>query len=132
VTPPHAPLILIVDDYDDALDIYGSYLTFKGYRTVAATSGEEGVAAARAYRPDVILMDLRMAGMTGTDAMRALRCDNGFAGVPIAALTAHALDEETRQALADGFDAVIAKPCLPQDLVVHVEQLLTSQRPSVA
>jgi CheY-like chemotaxis protein len=132
VTPPHAPLILIVDDYDDALDIYGSYLTFKGYRTVAATSGEEGVAAARAYRPDVILMDLRMAGMTGTDAMRALRSDDVFAGVPIAALTAHALDEETKQALADGFDAVIAKPCLPQDLVGHVERLLTSQRTSAA
>jgi two-component system, cell cycle response regulator DivK len=132
VTPPHAPLILIVDDYDDALDIYGSYLTFKGYRTVAATSGEEAVAAARAYRPDVILMDLRMAGMTGTDAMRTLRGDEDFSSVPIAALTAHALDDETRQALADGFDAVIAKPCLPQDLVDHVERLLTSQRPSAA
>ena len=132
MTPPHAPLILIVDDYDDALDIYGSYLTFKGYRTVAATNGEEGVAAARAYRPDVILMDLRMGGMTGTDAMRALRRDDVFAGVPIAALTAHALDEEKRQALADGFDAVIAKPCLPQELVAHVERLLSGDRGATA
>jgi two-component system, cell cycle response regulator DivK len=132
VTPPHAPLILIVDDYDDALDIYGSYLTFKGYRTVAATSGEEAVAAARAYRPNVILMDLRMAGMTGTDAMRTLRSDDDFSSVPIAALTAHALEDEMRQALADGFDAVIAKPCLPQELVDHVERLLASQRPSAS
>ena len=69
-----SPLILIVDDFVDALDIYQQYLTFKGYRVVTARSGREAIDVARTRMPAVILMDLSMAVMTGTEAMRILRC----------------------------------------------------------
>jgi CheY-like chemotaxis protein len=123
-----APLILIVDDFDDALDIYEQYLTFKGYRVVTARSGREAIEVARANLPAIILMDLSMAVMTGTEAMRILRGDSAFSDVPIVAFTAHALHDEKLAALHAGFDDVVAKPCLPDDLVAAVSRLLTTPR----
>ena len=110
------PLILLVDDFDDALDIYATYLTHKGYRVEVASDGLEAVAKASQLLPALILMDLRMPLLDGTAALKRLRADPRFATTPIIALTAHALDEQRYLALAAGFDAVIAKPCLPDDL----------------
>jgi len=126
--PQLQPLVLIVDDFDDAREIYEQYLTFKGYRVVTAASGAQAIAVARAERPSVILMDLRMMAMTGTEALQVLRLDPAFSQVPIVAFTAHALDEEKRSALADGFDEVIAKPCLPDELMVAIDRLLATPR----
>jgi CheY-like chemotaxis protein len=123
----HRPLILLVDDYEDALDIYGVYLQHTGFDVVFGRNGEEAVAAARAYRPDLILLDLRMPVMSGTDALHALRGDPTFASVPIVALTAHALEDERLRALAAGFNEVVTKPCLPDDLVVIVTRLLSGR-----
>lgn len=86
--------MLIVDDFDDALDIYQQYLTFKGYRVMTAKSGTEGIEIARAHHPAVIFMDLRMPTLTGIEAMRLLRSDAAFDAAPIVALTAHALYED--------------------------------------
>ena len=122
------PLVLIVDDFDDARDIYEQYLTFKGYRVLTAASGAEAIAVARAERPSVILMDLRMMAMTGTEAMKVLRLDPAFSQVPIVAFTAHALDEEKTIALAAGFDGVIPKPCLPDELMAAIDRLLATPR----
>src|SRR5688500_10631474 len=111
------PLILIVDDFDDALDIYRQYLTFRGYQVMVATNGDEALAAVRARRPDLILMDLSMPGLSGTDTMRTLRAERPALGdLAIIAFTAHALADERLAALAAGFDGVIAKPCLPDEL----------------
>jgi two-component system cell cycle response regulator DivK len=124
--PASQALVLIVDDFDDALEIYGDYLTFKGYRVIVARSGAEAIDAARAQRPSMIFMDLRMPHMTGTEALWALRADPSFAQVPIVALTAHAFEDEIATALRDGFDEVIAKPCNPDALIAVVERLLSS------
>ncbi len=114
------PLILLVDDFDDALDIYSTYLTHKGYQVEVAMNGAEAIAKAEQSLPALILMDLRMPILDGTAALLRLRSDPRFASTPIIALTAHALDEQRRLALAAGFDAVIAKPCLPDDLVTVI------------
>jgi two-component system cell cycle response regulator DivK len=126
--PITVPLVLIVDDFDDALDIYDQYLTFKGYRVMTAKSGAEGIEIARVHHPAVIFMDLRMPDMTGTETMRLLRSEAAFDAVPIVALTAHALYEERVKALAAGFDEVIPKPCLPDELVAAVDRLLATER----
>jgi len=122
---PRKPLILLVDDFDDARDIYATYFAHHGYPVDCAANGQEAIDAARVRRPGVILLDLRMPGLTGTEAMLALRADAEFKDVPIVAFTAHALDDERAAALRAGFDAVIAKPCLPDDLLRLVELLLT-------
>jgi two-component system cell cycle response regulator DivK len=122
------PLILLVDDFDDAREIYSTYLEFNGYPVRCAADGAEALSLARAESPAVILLDVRMPGMTGTDVMRTLRADPSFAQVPIVALTAHALDDERVAALEAGFDAVISKPCLPDELLAVIEQLLAQWR----
>jgi two-component system cell cycle response regulator DivK len=119
-----APLILLVDDFEDALDIYRDYLNYRGYRVIVARDGADAVAMARAHRPDLILLDLRMPVMSGLEAVQLLRSDRGLDGSPIVALTAHALEAERLEALRAGFDEVIAKPCLPDDLATSVARLL--------
>jgi two-component system, cell cycle response regulator DivK len=120
--------ILLVDDNEDALDMYQKYLTYRGYRVVLARNGEEAIVQAHAHRPDVILLDVRMPGMTGTDVMRTLNADSTFKDTPIVALTAHAMDSERKEALAAGFDAWISKPCLPDQLVLALERILSKAR----
>jgi two-component system, cell cycle response regulator DivK len=121
-------LILLVDDYLDALDMYREYLLRCGYRVEIAINGAEALRAAANQRPDLILMDVQMPIMNGIDAMRILRSQQVFASVPIVALTAHALDDEHQHMLMQGFDDVIAKPCLPNVLVEAIERLLQSKR----
>ena len=119
--------MLLVDDFEDGLELYAEYLTYRGFNVVVARNGTEAVLQAQLARPDIILLDLRMPGLTGTEAMRILRADRSFASTPIIALTAHALDDERNDALSAGFDAVIAKPCLPDALVASVERILDAR-----
>lgn len=116
--------ILLVDDFQDGLEMYEEYLTYRGYHVLTARNGAEAVTQARRHRPDLILLDLRMPGMTGPEALRVLRADPSFTHTPIVALTAHALDAERRVALDAGFDDLIAKPCIPDALVAAVERIL--------
>src|SRR5258705_10598593 len=108
--------------------MYDESLTYRGFQVIVARNGEEAVAQALSYRPVLILLDLRMPGMTGTEAIRILRADPSFVDTPILALTAHALDDERRFALDAGFDELIAKPCLPDALVAVVERFLSVGR----
>ena len=128
--PVKACSILLVDDFQDGLEMYEEYLAYRGFRVLAARDGEEAVTLARRHRPDVILLDLRMPGLTGTETMQILRADPSFVNTPIIALTAHAMDAERSRALAAGFDQLIAKPCLPDALVEAVERILSTRAPA--
>ena len=118
------PLILLVDDFLDTLEMYAEYFRFRGLRVSTASSGAEAIRLAKHERPTVILMDLEMRGLSGTEAMRSLRSDTTLAGVPILAFTAHALIAERDAAIRAGFDAVIPKPCLPDELVTILQPYL--------
>jgi two-component system, cell cycle response regulator DivK len=125
--PRRPPQVLIVDDVEDNRDLYAEYLTFRGFRVVTASNARDGITTARNERPDIVLMDLRMPGMTGQEAMIRIKADATLASIPIVALTAHALDDERRNAMAAGFDAFIAKPCLPEDLVRAIVAILAAR-----
>ena len=118
------PVILLADDFEDAREIYGSYLTLHGYDVVLAVNGRETVTQAAQRRPDMILLDLRMPGIGGIEALRELRTNSALAGVPIIAFTAHALEDERINALRHGFDDVLSKPCLPDELVAFIGRTL--------
>jgi two-component system cell cycle response regulator DivK len=122
--PLDRPVILIVDDFADALEMYQEYLTFEGYEIAVARGGREAFRIAKANRPALILMDLRMPGMTGGEALKMFRSDPCLCDVPVVAFTAHALEDEKQRALLDGFDEVISKPCLPNDLRAAIDRLL--------
>jgi len=127
---PLTPLVLIVDDVEDNRALYEEYLLFRGFRVHSASDGPSGIARAREERPDIVLLDLRMPGISGMQTLRLLRELPALVGVPIVALTAHALEEQRNEALRAGFDAFIAKPCLPDDLVREIERILGYSLPT--
>src|SRR3982750_4753047 len=73
--PAATPLILIVEDFDDAREMYRDYLEFSGFRVETARDGREGIDKARAINPDLILMDLSLPGIDGWEATRMLKAD---------------------------------------------------------
>jgi len=119
------PLILVVDDYQDAREMYAEYLQFSGFRVAEAKNGNEAVEKAFALKPDLILMDLSLPGMDGWEATRRLKSDEATKHIPVVALTGHALAGASEGAKKAGCDSFVTKPCLPDDLVVEVRRMLT-------
>jgi CheY-like chemotaxis protein len=124
MTDQHSPLILVVDDYQDAREMYAEYLQFSGFRVAEARNGNEAVEQAFALKPDLILMDLSLPGMDGWEATRRLKADEATRRIPIVALTGHALAGASEGARRAGCDSFVTKPCLPDDLVVEVRRML--------
>ena len=118
------PLILVVDDYQDAREMYAEYLQFSGFRVAEARNGNEAVEQAFALKPDLILMDLSLPGMDGWEATRRLKADEATKRIPVVALTGHALAGASEGAKKAGCDSFVTKPCLPDDLVVEVRRML--------
>jgi len=126
MTSDTGPLILVVDDYQDAREMYAEYLQFSGFRVAEARNGNEAVAQARSLKPDLILMDLSLPGMDGWEATRVLKADEATKRIPIVALTGHALAGASEGARKAGCDSFVTKPCLPDDLVVEVRRMLNA------
>lgn len=125
MTDQGAPLILVVDDYDDAREMYAEYLQFCGFRVAEARNGNEALDQAFSLKPDLILMDLSLPGMDGWEATRQLKADNRTRNIPVVALTGHALAGASEGAKRAGCDSFVTKPCLPDDLVVEVRRMLS-------
>jgi CheY-like chemotaxis protein len=132
MTNEEKPLVLVVDDYQDAREMYAEYLTFSGFRVIEASTGTEAVEKAFDQRPDVILMDLSLPGMDGWAATRQLKNDERTRGIPVVALTGHALAGASEGARLAGCDAFVTKPCLPDELVVEVRRMLHRENGSPA
>ena len=125
-----APLVLIVDDYQDAREMYAEYLEYSGYRVAEARNGLEAVEKAFALHPAVILMDLSLPVMDGWEATRRLKSDVRTRSIPVVALTGHALDGHSREAQDAGCDSYVTKPCLPDALVREVQRVLATVAPA--
>ena len=126
MTDANSPLILVVDDYQDAREMYAEYLQFSGFRVAEARNGNEAVDQAFALKPDLILMDLSLPGMDGWEATRRLKADDRTKHIPVVALTGHALAGASEGAKKAGCDSFVTKPCLPDDLVVEVRRMLNA------
>jgi two-component system, cell cycle response regulator DivK len=124
------PLILVVDDYEDAREMYAEYLRFCGFRVAEARNGNEALEQAFTLMPDLILMDLSLPGMDGWEATRQLKADERTRQIPVVALTGHALAGASEGAKKAGCDSFVTKPCLPDDLVVEVRRMLSMARPA--
>jgi CheY-like chemotaxis protein len=119
------PLILVVDDYEDAREMYAEYLRFCGFRVAEARNGNEALEQAFTLMPALILMDLSLPGMDGWEATRQLKADKRTRHIPVVALTGHALAGASEGAKKAGCDSFVTKPCLPDDLVVEVRRMLS-------
>jgi len=122
------PLILLVEDFVDAREMYRDYLEFSGFDVETAADGHAAIVKARELNPDLILMDLSLPGVDGWEATRRLKADPQTAHLTIVALSAHAMAAEGERARQAGCNGFIAKPCLPPDLVEQVGAYLSAER----
>lgn len=109
-------LILVVDDNERNLRLARDVLHFAGFNVVEASSGSDGVAAALEHLPDVILMDIRLPDMDGTEAVERIKADARTAGIPVVALTSLAMKGDREWFLQHGFDGYLEKPISVREL----------------
>ncbi|MBM4307310.1 MAG: diguanylate cyclase [Deltaproteobacteria bacterium] len=114
--------VLIVDDVPDTREIIQKLLRYEGYDVITASTGEEGLSKAEEEKPDIILMDINLPGIDGTEALRRIRAINPIQCVIM--LTAYATVENAIQALKEGASDFIKKPFENEHLVHVVNQTL--------
>jgi PAS domain S-box-containing protein len=102
--------VLIIEDNIDAADSLCDALQLGGYDVEVAYSGAEGLAAARGFRPEVVLCDIGLPGMNGYDVARTFRADDELKGACLVALSGYALPEDVQRASDAGFESHLAKP----------------------
>ena len=117
-------LILVVEDNDKNRKLVRDVLTFKGYEIIEAETGEAGVRLAQERHPSLILMDIRLPGIDGIEALRQLRAQEATREIPIMAMTASVMTSDRRKITDAGFDAFQSKPLKVSDFVAAVERLL--------
>ncbi len=122
-------LVLVVEDYQDAREMYAAYLQFSGFDVAEAGNGIEAVEKTTELLPDIVLMDLALPRMDGWEATRRLKADARTRHIPVVALTGHALAGHADGAREAGCDAFVTKPCLPDALVAEIRRLLDQKRP---
>jgi CheY-like chemotaxis protein len=105
-----APCVLVVEDNPVNLELVAALLENEGCGVILAETADVSLRLAAAERPDLIVMDIQLPGMSGYDATRRLKADPATAGIPVVALTAHAMRGEEARAREAGFDAFLTKP----------------------
>ena len=125
-------LILIVEDHEKNRKLARDVLVHRGYRVAEAETGEDGVRLAGELRPDLVLMDIQLPGMSGIDALREIRSDPATHDIPVMAVTASAMTHDRQKIMAAGFDGYQSKPISVRPFVEAVEQLLARRRGGAA
>ncbi len=122
--------ILAVDDEPDLLELVRVGLTQAGYVVETATSGSEALAALRRAPPDLILLDLMLPDLSGTELCARVRADARLAGVPIIMLTAKSEEIDRVVGLEVGADDYVTKPFSPRELALRVRAVLRRRAPA--
>jgi DNA-binding response OmpR family regulator len=131
--PAHRRLVLLVEDNDDARDIYASSLRFAGYDVDEAESIQQAEDHVRARRPDVVVLDCRLPDGDGLGLLERWRRHGAvMSEVPVVVVTASETRQEVEAALLAGADIFVPKPCPGNVLAMHVERALTRTRTSTS
>ena len=102
--------ILIVEDNEKNMKLVRDVLQVKGYATLEAVTGEDGVRLAAEHRPVLVLMDIQLPGISGIEALKRLRADPATASIPVIAVTASVMASDRRNITDAGFDGYVGKP----------------------
>jgi len=116
--------VLIVEDNDKNMKLARDVLQVKGYQTLEAVTGEQGVELAKEKTPDLVLMDIQLPGISGIEAFKQLRADPRTARIPVVALTASVTPTDRSQITAAGFDAFVSKPINLKEFLDTVKRLV--------
>ena len=122
------PKILLVEDNEMNRDMLSRRLQRKGHEVLIAVDGIQGVELAQSHNPDLILMDMSLPVLDGWEATQQLKAAPETSGIPIIALTAHAMAGDREKILGAGCDGYIAKPVDPQSLPSDVGRYLQQGR----
>ena len=125
------PTILVIEDYSDTRKLLSSLLRAHGYKVIEAKDGREGFLQANRANPDLILMDLAMPELDGIEATRQIRQRHALSRTPIFALSAYAISEVKRDALAAGCSEVFEKPVDIALLLDRIKDRLQGEPPKV-
>jgi two-component system, cell cycle response regulator len=127
-TPGETPLILVVDDNPDNLEIISTRLRFRGYEVSTAERGEEAIEKVHAEAPDLILLDIMMPDMDGYEVARRIRAERDLPYVPIIVVTARDSTEDKVTGLDAGADDYLTKPINFPELEARVRSMLRIKR----
>ena len=119
-------LILIVEDNPKNLKLVRDVLQVKGYRTIEAGTGEQGVQLAHDQHPALVLMDVQLPGISGIETFRQLRADPTTHSIPVIAVTASVMAQERQKVMAAGFDGFQGKPISVRELLETVQRILNA------
>jgi two-component system phosphate regulon response regulator PhoB len=120
--------VLVVEDETDVVDLVRYNLKRAGFKVLVANTGDAGLKAVRANRPDVVVLDLMLPGMTGIEVCKALKQDKETAHIPVVMLTAKDEEKDRVKGLETGADDYIGKPFSPRELVLRVQAVLRRLR----
>jgi two-component system phosphate regulon response regulator PhoB len=120
--------VLVVEDERDIAALVAYHLTREGYRVSTAGSGDEAIRGARAERPDIVVLDLMLPGLSGFEVLQELRRAPGLDELPVIFLTARREEADRIRGLELGADDYITKPFSPQELVLRVGNVLRRVR----
>jgi two-component system sensor histidine kinase ChiS len=119
---PGSPLVLVADDHEDSRTIARLVLETAGWRVIEARTGPETLRLVYEARPDALLLDIVMPGLSGWEVARQLRADASCKSTVIIALTALAGSQDRDQSLAAGCDDLLTKPVHPRTLLATLQQ----------
>src|SRR3954451_18550129 len=119
--------VLIVEDNERNMKLARDVLQAKGYQTLEAITGEEGVKLAREKKPDLVLMDIQLPGINGIEAFRQIRAHENTRSIPVVALTASVTPTDRSAITAAGFDAFLGKPINLKEFLETVKRLIEAK-----
>jgi two-component system cell cycle response regulator DivK len=114
--------VLVIEDDYISTKLFRQALESRGYNVLQAKDGMEGWRIAREHRPDLILMDIRLPGVSGLEVTKWLKADETLKSVPVIAITAFAMEGDEEKMLEGGCDAYIPKPISVPDFLQAVER----------
>ena len=116
--------ILIVEDNEKNMKLVRDVLQVKGYATLEAMTGEDGVRLAKERLPALVLMDIQLPGISGIEALQQLRADPATAAIPVIAVTASVMVSDRRNITDAGFDGYVGKPLNLKEFLAAVASAL--------
>ena len=116
--------ILVIEDHEENRRLLRDLLTSFGYELSEAVTGEDGLVAAEANPPDLILMDIQLPGIDGYEVTRRIKANPALRHIPVIAVTSYALSGDDVKALEAGCDAYVTKPFDPAELLEKIRGYL--------
>lgn len=123
-------VVLIVEDNEMNMKLVRDVLQFKGYETLEATCGREGVRMCIEHLPDLVLMDIQLPDIDGLTAFKEIRANPRTQNIPVLVVTASVMPHDQQRIAASGFDAFISKPINVKNFVQTVGRFVAAHKES--